>query len=139
MSEGMTEVTVGETGEGSYTQSVQARSHTVTADEPLDKGGLDKGPSPFEFLLAGLGACTTMTIRMYADRKGWLLDKVSVKLTHHKEEAMGNEIVDVITRDITLEGNLDAEQRQRLLEIANKCPVHKTLENHPRMLTRLES
>ena len=124
MSEGMTEVIVAETGEGSYTQAVTAGNHTLTADEPLDKGGLDKGPNPFEFLLGALGACTTMTIRMYADRKGWPVEKVSVKLTHSKVEEMGNEIVDVITRDVTLEGKLDDEQRQRLLEIANKCPVH---------------
>lgn len=139
MSEGITEVTVGETGEGSYTQSVQAGRHTLTADEPLDRGGLDKGPNPFELLLGGLGACTTMTIRMYADRKGWPLEKVSVRLTHSKIEELGNGVADIITRDISLEGDLDAEQRQRLLEIANKCPVHKTLENHPRMLTRLEA
>lgn len=138
MSAGITEVTVAETGEGSYTQSVTAGSHTLTADEPLDKGGLDKGPNPFEFLLGALGACTTMTIRMYADRKGWPVEKVSVRLTHNKVEEMGNAVVDVITRDITLEGNLDTEQRQRLLEIAAKCPVHKLLENQPRLLTRLD-
>jgi len=139
MSAGMTEVTVAETGEGAYTQSVRAGSHSLTADEPLDKGGLDKGPNPFELLLSALGACTTMTIRMYADRKGWPLETVSVKLTHNKVEEMGNAVVDVMTRDITLTGNLDAGQRQRLLEIANKCPVHKLLENGPRLLTRLES
>lgn len=139
MSEGITEVIVGETGEGSYTQSVTAGSHTLTADEPLDKGGLDKGPNPFEFLLGALGACTTMTLRMYADRKGWAMEKASVRLTHSKIEEMGNGIIDVITRDITLEGNLDAEQRQRLLEIANKCPLHKLLEKQPRLLTRLDS
>ena len=137
MSEGITEVTVHETGEGSYTQAVTAGNHTLTADEPLDKGGLDKGPNPFEFLLGALGACTTMTLRMYADRKNWPLEKVSVKLTHNKVEEMGNEVIDIITRDITLAGKLDDEQRQRLLEIANKCPVHKLLEKQPRMLTRL--
>jgi uncharacterized OsmC-like protein len=75
---------------------------------------------------------------MYADRKGWPLEKVSVRLTHHREDDMGNAVIDIITRDITLEGNLDAEQRARLLEIANKCPVHKTLDNNPRQLSRLE-
>jgi len=138
MSAGMTEVTVAENGEGSYTQTVQAGSHTWTADEPLDKGGLDKGPNPFELLLSALGACTTMTIRMYADRKGWPLEKVSVRLTHNKVEEMGNAVADIITRDVTLTGQLDTEQRQRLLEIANKCPVHRLLENQPRLLTRLE-
>lgn len=139
MSEGITEVIVGETGEGSYTQSVTAGNHTLTADEPLDKGGLDKGPNPFEFLLGALGACTTMTIRMYADRKNWPVEKVSVRLTHNKIEELGNGLVDIITRDITLEGKLDDEQRQRLLEIANKCPVHRLLENQPRLLTRLDA
>jgi len=138
MSAGMTEVTVAENGEGSYTQTVQAGSHTWAADEPLDKGGLDKGPNPFELLLSALGACTTMTIRMYADRKGWPLEKVSVRLTHNKVEEMGNAVADIITRDVTLTGQLDTEQRQRLLEIANKCPVHRLLENQPRLLTRLE-
>jgi putative redox protein len=138
MSDKLTAVTVAETGEGSYTQTVENGRHTLTADEPLDMGGLDKGPSPFEFVLAGLGACTTMTLRMYADRKGWPLEKVSVKLTHHKEDDMGNTVVDIITRDITLTGALDAEQRQRLLEIANKCPVHKMLENNPKLQTRLD-
>lgn len=139
MSKGTTEITVSETGEGSYTQAIENGRHTITADEPLDMGGLDKGPDPFELLLGGLGACTTMTIRMYADRKGWPLEKVSVKLTHRKEDDMGNTVVDIITRDITLTGKLDEEQRARLLEIANKCPVHKTLENQPRLLTRLNA
>jgi len=138
MSDKLTAVTVAETGEGSYTQTFENGRHTLTADEPLDMGGLDKGPSPFEFVLAGLGACTTMTLRMYADRKGWPLEKVSVKLTHHKEDDMGNTVVDIITRDITLTGALDTEQRQRLLEIANKCPVHKMLENNPKLQTRLD-
>ena len=139
MSEGITEVIVGETGEGSYTQSVTAGNHTLTADEPLDKGGLDKGPNPFEFLLGALGACTTMTIRMYADRKNWPVEKVSVRLTHNKIEELGNGLVDIITRDITLEGKLDDELRQSLLDIANKCPVHRLLENQPRLLTRLDA
>ena len=76
---------------------------------------------------------------MYAERKGWPLDKVSVKLTHHKEDDMGNVQLDIITRDIKLEGKLDDEQRARLLEIANKCPIHKTLGNNPRLLTRLDT
>lgn len=76
---------------------------------------------------------------MYADRKNWPVEKVSVRLTHNKIEELGNGLVDIITRDITLEGKLDDEQRQRLLEIANKCPVHRLLENQPRLLTRLDA
>jgi putative redox protein len=127
-----TTVTVTESGEGLYTQDIQASHHSLKADEPLDLGGLGQGPAPYDLLLSALGACTSMTLRMYAHRKKWDLKKVTVRLTHKKEADAENKKVDVITRDITVEGALDDAQRQRLLEIANKCPVHKTLMESPR-------
>lgn len=138
MADGLTEVTVADSGDGNFVQNVTGKTHHFLSDASVEKGGQDKGPTPYELLLAALGSCTSITIRMYAERKGWALDKVSVRLTHHREDDMGNAVIDVITRDITLEGKLDAEQRARLLEIANKCPVHKTLGNNPRLLSRLE-
>jgi putative redox protein len=95
-------------------------------------GGGDAGPQPHDFLLAALGACTSMTVKMYAERKGWPLRSVEVKLSQAKE---GD--VHVMKRQVRLEGDLDAEQRTRLLEIANKCPVHKTLTGHLRIETDL--
>lgn len=139
MAEGLTEITVADSGDGQYTQKVSTKNHLFLADATAAKGGDDKGPNPYELLLAALGSCTSITIRMYAAHKGWPLEKVSVRLTHHKEDDMGNVTLDIITRDIKLEGPLSDEQRARLLEIANKCPVHKTLGNNPRLLSRLES
>lgn len=132
-----TKVTVRETGDGAYTQQVTAGSHVFVADEPESLGGLDSGPAPYDMLLAALGSCTAMTIRMYANQKKWPLEGVTVELTHRKEAGADNIKRDVITRDITLEGNLDDAQRQRLLEIANKCPIHKTLESKPEITSSL--
>ncbi len=118
-------------------------AHHVLADEPVDFGGTDLGMSPYGFLAAGLGACTSMTIRLYARRKGWPLDGVSVDVTHDKVHAQdaegetGAQKIDAFHRAITLEGALDAEQRARLLEIADKCPVHRTLESQSRITTEL--
>lgn len=137
MSDHLTTVTVAETGEGVYTQSVQVSHHAFKADEPPDMGGLDQGPAPYDLLLAALGACTSMTLRMYANQKKWSLDKVSVTLTHRKEADAEGKKIDMITRDITLTGALDETQRARLLEIANKCPVHRTLESKPIVESRL--
>lgn len=131
MSNHPTKVTVRETGQGRFTQEVTAANHSFTADEPEDMGGLDSGPAPYDMLLAALGSCTSMTIRMYADQKKWPLEGVTVEMTHHKETGADNIRRDVITREITLEGPLDDTQRARLLEIANKCPIHKTLESKP--------
>ncbi len=130
-------VTVHETGEGTYTQEVTAGPHIITTDEPVDVGGLDKGPNPYDMLLGALGSCTSMTLRMYANQKKWPLEKVTVSLTHEKVTGADGKKHDVITRDIQLEGPLDAAQRQRLLEIANKCPVHRTLESVPQITTAL--
>ncbi len=114
--------------------------HHALADEPLAYGGTNRGMSPYGFLSAALGACTSMTIRMYARRKGWPLTSVSVDVSHDKMHAQDSGTLDKIDgfkRVITLAGNLDDEQRQRLLEIADKCPVHKTLERSSEVFTEL--
>jgi uncharacterized OsmC-like protein/pimeloyl-ACP methyl ester carboxylesterase len=127
-------VTVMETGQGKFQQTIRAGHHTLVADEPVAQGGLDSGPNPYDLVLAGLGACTSMTLRLYADHKGLPLDRVSVALKHSRIHAADCETcetkegkVDRIDRILTLTGDLDAEQRKRLLEIADKCPVHRTL------------
>jgi len=119
-------VVVAENGKGRYQQAVSAGQHQLVADEPASMGGGDAGPAPFDFIMSGLGACTSMTLRMYAERKSLPLTRVSVALRHDKVEVEGV-MRDRISRDITLEGDLSEEQRQRLLEIANKCPVHRAL------------
>ena len=119
-------VVVAENGKGRYQQAVSAGQHQLIADEPASMGGGDAGPAPFDFIMAGLGACTSMTLRMYAERKSLPLTGISVALSHDKIEVDGV-MRDRISRDITLEGDLSEEQRQRLLEIANKCPVHRAL------------
>ena len=137
-------VVVRSTGQGRFTQEVLARHHRLLADEPKNvEGALDLGPSPYEYLLAGLGACTSMTLRMYADRKGWPLEGVSVALDHgriHSEDCSDCDTkegkVDEISRELTLSGPLDQAQRKRLLEIADMCPVHRTLENEIKIRTR---
>lgn len=139
-----TGVRVAESGEGRFTQTVLAGRHRLRADEPMAVGGDDAGPSPYELLLAALGACTSMTVRMYAERKQWPLERVSVQLEHARIHASDcaecetkQAYVDRIERVLTLDGPLDAEQRQRLLEIANKCPVHRTLLGEVQIPTRL--
>ncbi len=129
-------VLVRETGEGDFQQQVIVGPHRMLADEPAAVGGMDSGPTPYGYLLAGLGACTSMTIRMYANRKKWPLDGVSVTLVHkkvHADDCADCETheghIDRIDREIELVGPLDAEQRARLLEIADRCPVHRTLNS----------
>ncbi|MCG6904347.1 MAG: bifunctional alpha/beta hydrolase/OsmC family protein [Rhodobacter sp.] len=137
-------VRVSETGPDGFLQDVShGPEHHTLADEPLAYGGTNRGMSPYGFLSAGLGACTSMTIRMYARRKGWPLDHVSVDVTHDKVHAQdatdagGAQKIDGFHRAITLCGDLDGEQRRRLLEIADKCPVHRTLENTSQITTVL--
>jgi len=138
------EVIVAEAGTGKFEQTISAGRHRLRADEPIAAGGADNGPSPYDLLLAGLGACTSMTIRMYAARKQWPLAGLSVKLTHskvHAEDCADCDTksgkIDRIEREITIEGNLDGAQREKLLEIANKCPVHRTLNSEVWIPTRL--
>ena len=119
-------VVVSENGQGRYQQEIRTGHHILLADEPESMGGNDAGPEPFDLLMAGLGACTSITLRMYAERKNLALSGISVALSHEKIEVNGVKR-DRISRQITLEGNLSAAERQRLLEIANKCPVHRAL------------
>ncbi len=131
---------VTETDPNGFAQSVTLGHHTLSADEPTSFGGTDTGLTPYGFLSAGLGACTSMTIRMYARRKGWPLTGVSVDVDHgkcHVEDSETGQKIDCFTRTIHLSGDLTADQRQRLLEIADKCPVHKTLERSNRIATAL--
>ena len=128
----MTTVTVRSTT--GLRQEVRAGAHALVADEPVSAGGHDAGPDPYSLLLAALGACTAMTLRMYAARKEWPLDGVDIELTHSREHAADcvgcddpGAKVDVITRRIWVKGDLDAAQVARLTEIAQRCPVHKTL------------
>jgi putative redox protein len=137
-------VVVQETGEGRFTQHIAAGKHALRADEPEDFGGSDSGPGPYDLLLAGLGACTSMTLRMYAARKQWPLDRVTVTLRHekiHAEDCADCETkegrIDRIERSLSLEGALDDGQRAKLLEIADKCPVHRTLESETVIATEL--
>lgn len=136
-------VTVAESGSGTYTQQITAGNHEFVADEPLPIGD-DKGPNPYDLLLAALGACTSMTVRMYADRKGWPLERVRVTLRHNRIHAKDCEdcettkgFISLIDRDIELTGDLDDTQRQRLLDIAERCPVHQTLTSEVRVATSL--
>ena len=122
------------TGRDGYLTEIRARGHALLADEPASVGGTDRGPTPYDLLAAALGACTTMTLRMYAERKGWPLEEASVRLRHEKIHARDEEAcpdrearMDALDREIRLEGDLDAEQRARLMEIADRCPVHRTL------------
>ena len=130
-------VLVRETHGGKFQQEILTGPHRLLADEPVKLGGLDSGPGPYDFLLAGLGACTSMTIRLYAEFKKIPLANVSVRLNHEKKihtkdcADCADKVtkVDHIERAITLEGPLDAAQRAKLMEIADKCPVHQTLES----------
>lgn len=128
-----TAVAVSENGQGRYQQTIRAGRHTLIADEPLALGGEDAGPAPFDYLLAALGACTSMTLRMYAEIKKLPLTGIHVELTHEKIDVEGQGKVDRIERIITLTGDLSPDQRKRLLEIANKCPLHRTLRSDIRI------
>lgn len=141
-------VIVTETGHGKFQANVAAGRHTMLADEPERVGGLDTGPSPYEYLSAALGACTTMTLRMYADRKDIDLGRVSVEVDHAKvhmddcedcaaEKAGAGGRIDRFERRISVSGQLDPALRSKLLEIAGKCPVHRTLEQGAAVVTRL--
>ncbi len=137
-------VVVRETGEGKFTQAIATEFYPLRADEPKSYGGDESGATPYELLLSGLGACTSMTIRLYADRKGWPLDQVEVTLSHnkiHAEDCADCETksgrLDLVEREVRVSGDLSDEQRSRLLEIADKCPVHRTLESEVIVRTSL--
>jgi putative redox protein len=139
----MKEVVVQGDADG-FAQQILAGAHALTADEPLESGGTDIGPSPYDLLLAALGACTSMTVGMYARRKEWPLESVTVRLRHsriHAADCANCEtkegMLDRIERDVQFIGALTDEQRARLLEISNKCPVHRTLSSEIDIQTRL--
>jgi len=136
-------VLVEETGHGRFQQRVTVGGHTLTADEPESLGGLGSGPGPYDLLLAALGACSAMTVRLYAERKGWPLTHVAVRLRHDKIHAQdcadcetkGDARIDEIEKELSLEGPLDEEQRARLVEVAGRCPVHRTLQSEVKIRT----
>lgn len=141
-------VNVAETKEGKFQNAIRVGQHSLIADEPESVGGHDTGPTPYDFLNIALGACTSMTIRMYADFKKIPLNRVSVNVTHNKVHAQDCEAcgtddattsgkIDRFERAITLEGDFDAETRAKMLKIADKCPVHKTLEANAAIVTKL--
>src|SRR5260221_6819818 len=137
-------VIVSETGEGKFTQAIAAGAHALRADEPESVGGLDSGPGPYDLLLAALGACTSMTVRLYAEHKKLPLERVTVRVKHDKIYAADCEDcetkdgkIDRIDRVLELEGALDDAQRAKLLEIADKCPVHRTLHSEVSVKTTL--
>ena len=139
-------VIVRETRRGLFQQEIIAGRHHLTADEPENVGGLDSGPGPYELLLAALGACTSMTLRLYANRKKLPLTRTEVRLRHSRVYATDcaecetkEGMLDHIDRVIAFEGELDAETRKRLLEIADKCPVHRTLTSEIDIRTSEES
>ncbi len=140
------ELVVYEAGTGRFAQIVDDGRHRLRADEPENFGGDDTGPSPYAYLAAALGACTSMTMRMYADRKQWPVERIAVRVRHRKvhvedceecEEKDGK--IDQLERELQIDGDLSEEQRARLMEIADRCPVHKTLEHHNQILTRLRA
>lgn len=142
----MTRRVVVKAGSSRYDQEIAVGPHRLLADEPRDVGGNDVGPNPYELLLAALGACTSMTLRMYAERKQWPLRGVEMRLAHsriHAEDCAECDtkqgMLDSIEAEITLIGELSNEQRHRLLEIASMCPVHRTLKSEIQIRTGLSS
>lgn len=123
---------VSSTASGKFRQDVRIGPHALVADEAVAQEGTDAGPAPHEYLLAALATCTSMTVKVYADRKGWSLRRVEVSVDGAHEDGAF-----VMRRHVVVDGDLDDEQRARLLEIANKCPVHKTLSGTIRIATDL--
>jgi len=126
------------------TQAIEIGPHQLLADELVEHGGSAKGPSPYEYLLVALGTCTSMTLQLYANRKGWSLERVTIRLRHTKvptgnttNDTKAKDACDRIEREIELTGMLDDAQRQRLLDIARKCPVNRTLKSEIDIQTRL--
>jgi putative redox protein len=141
--EGAVTTTLGPSG---YRVEIEASGHTLISDEPLEAGGTNEGATPYDLILAALGACTAMTLRLYADRKQWPLEGVIVRLHHGRSHAADEEQcenrpvrLDHIERTLELSGSLTDEQRVRLAEIAERCPVHRTLDAGVRITTRLSA
>lgn len=133
------------TGKAHYRTEIEANNHRTLADEPREVGGTDQGPTPYDYLLSALGSCTSITLRMYADRKKWPLEGITVRLKHEKVHATDcaacetpTGLIDHIERELELTGPLDDEQRSRLVEIADRCPVHRTLHSEIVVKTRLK-
>jgi uncharacterized OsmC-like protein/pimeloyl-ACP methyl ester carboxylesterase len=126
----------------SFLRGMQTEDHHLMADEPTSYGGSNLGPSPYDLLLMSLGACTSMTLRMYANRRKMDVGDINVRLEHervHAEDCVDcNEKIERLTRRISFTGHLDKSQKQKMLEIADKCPVHKTLENNPEIVTSVD-
>ncbi len=132
----MSRSVVVEAGRLPYAQNISVGSHLLQGDEPVSAGGSDVGPNPYELLLAALGSCTSMTVRMYAERRQWPLEGVHIEMSYarvHAEDCTACDkeltLVDGIEMELSFFGELSQSQRQRLMEIANKCPVHRTLES----------
>ena len=127
-----------------YQVDIVANGHEILADEPKDKGGDNLGPNPYDLLLASLAACKVITVHMYAERKGWPVEKVNTTMSHQKIDAADCDDcdtesgkVDEILCDISFEGDLDDAQRERLAQIADRCPVHRTLHSETKIRTKL--
>ena len=123
-------------GRTAYATQINIRDHQLTGDELPENGGKDQGPTPHEFVLAGLAACTASTLRMYADRKGWPVESISMDLSLNIEKTADGQVTH-ITRSIHFEGNVDEEQKKRMIEIAEKCPAHRLLTNKIEINTQL--
>lgn len=127
----MTQAQIFETGESPYSVDITVSGHSIKGDESIEAGGHNLGPSPYDILTAALGECTVMTMRWYALQQQWPLEKAIATVTHHKEEKK-----DIFTKEITLIGeSLTDEQRQKLIDVAAKCPVQRTLEGTPSIMT----
>ena len=138
----MTRAVIVKSGEDRYAQTILVGHHLFQGDEPFDVGGRDAGPNPYELLLAALGTCTSITVWMYADRKGWPLEEVQVRLAYAMVQAgdcgtSNSELVDGIEEELIVTGHLSEAQRKRLTEIAARCPVHRTLGSPIQICTRL--
>ncbi|RAK67172.1 OsmC family protein [Phenylobacterium kunshanense] len=127
-------VNVSETGAGRFQVRVAVAGSSFLADEPVEAGGLGSGPNPYDLLASALGACTVMTLRLYAERKGWPLDRAEVRVLHARTGLEGR---DRFAREIVLHGDLDGVQRARLMEIADRCPVHRSLERGAEIISVL--
>jgi putative redox protein len=131
----MSYASAAKTGEGQFQVRIESGPHSFLMDEPSAAGGLDSGPNPFDLLCSALAGCTLMTLKLYADRKGWALDQLNVHVIHHKEAAEAKDRFECIVEL----GNVTSEQRERLLDIASRCPVHLVLERGAEVPTSIES